>query len=241
MLLILGVELSKETEQMAPSKDTIFNVDQLQALLAELIHELRTPLLTIKGLSKQIPESTEVKTAINKQVDKINTKLDETWSEIAPETSHTDRTLNFLNTDGEPSHQINFNAGKPLKLLIVDDDELIRKIASRIFEQQNYEVVCAPNGEVALNQILAHEFDVVFIDLNMKTISGMELAAAIHKVTDTQIRPTMIGMSNDPRSAEMRQKCLSAGMDTYMEKPLSIERCSQALQQLNLIKNQNPK
>jgi len=74
------------------------------------------------------------------------------------------------------------NDDKPIKLLLVDDEEDFRAAASRALERQGFKVTLAPSGEQALREIRAEVPDVVVLDLRMEGIDGIHTLQEIRKV-----------------------------------------------------------
>jgi DNA-binding response OmpR family regulator len=69
----------------------------------------------------------------------------------------------------------------PYTILIVDDDDPLRLSLSLILERENYRVETAANGEAALECLQSHEYDLIFLDLNMPGMNGIELLVMIHQ------------------------------------------------------------
>lgn len=66
-------------------------------------------------------------------------------------------------------------------ILIVDDEDRLRQSLSFILQKQNYSVETATNGEDALNCLRLHQYDLMFLDLNMPGMSGIDLLVEIHR------------------------------------------------------------
>src|SRR5262245_13599984 len=66
-------------------------------------------------------------------------------------------------------------------ILIVDDDDPLRLSLSLIFQKENYRVDTAANAEAALECLHSHEYDLMFLDLNMPGLSGIDLLLEVHR------------------------------------------------------------
>ena len=66
-------------------------------------------------------------------------------------------------------------------ILIVDDEDHLRLSLSLILQKEDYRVTTAANAEEALDCLKSHEYDLIFLDLNMPGISGIELLAEVHR------------------------------------------------------------
>lgn len=187
--------------------------DALVAEAAALLHDLRTPLLTIRTLAVLLGEvdgKGSPAREIEKQVDRLNDRLDAFWQLIeAP----TDEALDFAKA--EELHAA-------YRVLYVDDDELHQDIGRRMLRKSNCTVVVCANGAEALERCAEESFDLVFLDRNTPILSGVEAARQLTGMAG-QV-PYMVGMSNDPRGSLIREECLDAGMQDYFVKPLTVEK-----------------
>jgi putative nucleotidyltransferase with HDIG domain len=105
------------------------------------------------------------------------------------------------------------------KILVVDDEESIRKICKRILEKQNYEVTEAENGIVALDKLEQQPYDIVVTDLQMSKLGGRELLENIKK---TYKATDVIVMTANP-DAKTAIQCMKIGICDYLVKPFAIE------------------
>ncbi|WP_417460539.1 response regulator [Kordiimonas sp.] len=179
---------------------------------AALLHDLRTPLLTIRTLAVLL-DDINVKASpareIEKQVDRLNERLDAFWRQIEPSA---DGAVDTVAAEPQATYRV----------LYVDDDELHRDIGRRLLVQSGCTVVVCANGAEALERCAEESFDLVFLDRNTPILSGLEAARQLSEKAG-QI-PYLIGMSNDPRGSLVRVECLEAGMQDYFAKPLTVEK-----------------
>ena len=85
----------------------------------------------------------------------------------------------------------------------------------------------ADNGKVALDKIQQVEYDLVFMDCNMPEMDGYEATRLIRKLTNIK-QPRIIALTAHAFK-EDEEKCLKAGMDTFMTKPREIHKVIQIL------------
>ena len=104
------------------------------------------------------------------------------------------------------------------KLLIVDDEEWILKLYRKAFEKKGYIVTTAEGGETALNILKEEEIQVMFLDLNMPGMDGLDLCREIRK-TDTGAR--IFAVTGHPTKFEFSE-CRNAGFDGYFTKPMNL-------------------
>ena len=111
----------------------------------------------------------------------------------------------------------------PLRVLIAEDNAINQKLASRLLENQGHSVVVAADGAQAL-QALAHEsFDLILMDAQMPVMDGFEATAAIRRLEEnTRTHIPIIAMTAHAMVGD-RQRCLKAGMDGYIPKPVHAQ------------------
>lgn len=105
-------------------------------------------------------------------------------------------------------------------ILIVDDEELNRDMLSRRLAREDYFVATATNGRHALQMLATERFDVVLLDLMMPEMDGFETLRQIRK--DTTLRDTPVLMLTAMGDRENVIRCLEAGADDYLLKPVNM-------------------
>ncbi len=121
-------------------------------------------------------------------------------------------------TDGAPS----------LRILLAEDNEINRRLATIMFEREGYHVVCAENGRVALSLLEQQEIDLIFMDVQMPEMDGLEATAAIRAETKWANIP-IIAMTAHAMKGD-REHFLSAGMDDYVTKPIRTKEVLAAIE-----------
>ena len=110
--------------------------------------------------------------------------------------------------------------GRSLNILVAEDNPVNQKLALRLLEKRGHHVVLAGNGKEALIAFENAAFDLIFMDVQMPEMDGLAAAQAIrkreaHRGTHMPIvAMTALAMKGD------RERCLAAGMDNYLTKPL---------------------
>lgn len=84
------------------------------------------------------------------------------------------------------------------------------------------------NGEEAVRFVLNNPCDVVFMDVQMPVMDGLEATRQIHRAMDANRRPVIIAVTANAYSSD-REQCLAAGMDDYLSKPVKVADLSRAL------------
>jgi PAS domain S-box-containing protein len=108
----------------------------------------------------------------------------------------------------------------PLRILLAEDNLVNQKLASRLLENQGHMVVVAADGAQALDTLEQQNFDLVLMDAQMPVMDGFEATAAIRRLEqNTRTHIPIIAMTAHAMVGD-RQRCLEAGMDGYIAKPV---------------------
>jgi two-component system, sensor histidine kinase and response regulator len=108
----------------------------------------------------------------------------------------------------------------PLRILLAEDNLVNQKLASRLLENQGHMVVVAADGAQALDTFEKQSFDLVLMDAQMPVMDGFECTAAIRRLEQaTRAHIPIIAMTAHAMVGD-RQRCLQAGMDGYIAKPV---------------------
>jgi signal transduction histidine kinase/DNA-binding response OmpR family regulator len=120
----------------------------------------------------------------------------------------------------------------PLRVLLAEDNPVNQKLATRLLEKQGHRVVLAPNGKEALAALEREPFDVVLMDVQMPEMDGLEAAALIRRKEEgTGRRVPIIALTAYALKGD-RERCLAAGMDAYLAKPIRPDELARALDNL---------
>ncbi|HXF09291.1 MAG TPA: response regulator, partial [Desulfuromonadaceae bacterium] len=114
----------------------------------------------------------------------------------------------------------------PLRVLLVDDNQINQRVAARIVQQLGYKPDLAYNGKQALEAIDRQPYDLVFMDMMMPEMDGLEATRNIReRQKESAAYPTyssrifIIAMTAQAMPAD-RERCIEAGMDDYLAKPI---------------------
>ena len=116
----------------------------------------------------------------------------------------------------------------PLRLLVADDIPTNREMLKRLFQHLGYKAQLVTNGAEAVEALQLQPFDLVILDVEMPVMNGLAAAREIvRRYPDATRRPKMVALTANTQSGD-REKCLAAGMDDYLSKPVlptHIESC----------------
>jgi len=108
----------------------------------------------------------------------------------------------------------------PLRILLAEDNLVNQKLASKLLENQGHTVVVAADGAQALDTFEKQTFDLVLMDAQMPVMDGFATTAAIRRLEErTRSHIPIIAMTAHAMVGD-RQRCLQAGMDGYIAKPV---------------------
>lgn len=116
------------------------------------------------------------------------------------------------------------------RILIVDDNEMNRKMIARLLTKMNYTYDEASGGDMALDKVLQEKYAVIFMDYRMPEMDGIEVTKRIREMTGAYYKSVpIIAMSADERE-EIQEQFLEAGMNAVLQKPLQKEEVEPVLE-----------
>jgi signal transduction histidine kinase/CheY-like chemotaxis protein len=116
-----------------------------------------------------------------------------------------------------------------LHILLVEDNPVNQRLASRLLEKRGHSVVVAGNGREALGTLEKASFDLVLMDLQMPVMDGFEATAAIRERETSGIHLPIVALTAHAMKGD-REKCLAAGMDGYLTKPIRPQELDEVLE-----------
>lgn len=105
------------------------------------------------------------------------------------------------------------------KVLVVDDDPVVGKSVERVLGSQGYAVICAADGQSALDKLQREDYDMVYADIKMPGMSGLDVAERVR--AHQPWLPVVIITGYGSQANEARAK--AAGVAAFLRKPLSPE------------------
>jgi len=124
-------------------------------------------------------------------------------------------------------------SARPLRILLAEDNPVNQQVASRILEKRGHAVVVVTNGRDAVEALAPGAmapFDVVLMDVQMPEMDGLEATAAIRaREKSSGSHVPIVAMTAHAMEGD-RERCLAAGMDGYVTKPVEAERLVAAVE-----------
>jgi two-component system sensor histidine kinase/response regulator len=123
-------------------------------------------------------------------------------------------------------------SGRRVSVLVAEDTAFNQKFILRLLERWGHTAVLAEDGRKAVAAFSAGRFDLVFMDVQMPEMDGLEAARAIRRVEESRgVRTPIIAMTAHAIKGD-RERCLAAGMDDYLSKPIDAEKLRRMIQRL---------
>ena len=110
--------------------------------------------------------------------------------------------------------------GRPARVLLVEDNLVNQRVAAGLLARRGHQVTLAQNGQEAVERLAHETFDLVLMDLQMPVMGGLDATAAIRareRMTGQHVR--IVAMTAHAMDSD-RERCLAAGMDDYLSKPI---------------------
>ncbi len=105
-----------------------------------------------------------------------------------------------------------------LKILLAEDNQINAVLATTLMRRAGHKVDVAANGEEAVKAVAAGAYDLVFMDMHMPVLDGLEASRRIRALGGRAARVPIVALTANAMTAD-RQKCISAGMNDFLSKP----------------------
>lgn len=123
---------------------------------------------------------------------------------------------------GQQVHNIEPKKGSSLQILLVEDEFINQKVAMKMLTNQGHNVILASDGQQAIDAFVSEPFDIIFMDIQMPEMDGIQTTAAIRELEKQSgegrhvpiVAMTAYAMKGD------RERLMACGMDEYISKPL---------------------
>ena len=117
----------------------------------------------------------------------------------------------------------------PDRVLVVDDERELRDLLGAMLRQEGYEVDVVGDGAEALEALRMRHYDVVLMDCQMPGVDGYQATAELRRREAGGRRTPVIAMTAQAMDGD-RRRCLEAGMDDYISKPMRRAELTEVLE-----------
>ncbi|NUU76702.1 PAS domain S-box protein [Paenibacillus xylanilyticus] len=199
---------------------------------AEKRKQLFEPFYQLENFMTRKPQGTGLGLAISKKL--VELMQGDIWIEESdePGTTFIFTTSFKLNNSEESSRfdrQQQKNRAASLRILIAEDNEVNQLVLSRMIEKKGHFVDHVADGVEAVEAVKRNAYDIVFMDVHMPRLDGFEATKAIKELLGPEACPYIIAVTANAVRGDM-DKCLKAGMDAYVSKPIKRESIMQVME-----------
>ena len=121
-----------------------------------------------------------------------------------------------------------FASRHPYRILVVEDNPVNQRLALMLLARMGYRADMANNGAEAVRSVRRQQYDVVFMDMHMPEMDGLEASRLIHATVPEAERPWIIALTANAMQSD-RDVCLRAGMNDFLSKPIRAGDLRRAL------------
>jgi PAS domain S-box-containing protein len=120
----------------------------------------------------------------------------------------------------EPQPAADRPLARPLRILLAEDTPAGQKVVVRILSKRGHTVVAVADGRETVEQLTRGDFDLILMDVQMPVMDGFQATAAIRALQGEKARLPIVALTAHAMSGD-EQRCLQAGMDAYLPKPIN--------------------
>jgi CheY-like chemotaxis protein/HPt (histidine-containing phosphotransfer) domain-containing protein/anti-sigma regulatory factor (Ser/Thr protein kinase) len=218
-------------DHLMPGMDGVALVREIQRRLGESAPP--TVLLTSSGLRKRELSTVKITAFLGKPI-----KPEALYNLLVPLMGgHIQSSSSIPAVQGVASEDVSaalIQEGKPaaepspLRILVAEDNAINQKVVLRILNRLGHRADVTANGLEVLEALMRQTYDVVLMDVQMPEMDGLEATRLIRKQWPLNRQPRIIALTANAMKGD-EEKCLAAGMNDYVSKPVRVEALAQAL------------
>jgi CheY-like chemotaxis protein len=222
-----SIKISVKKKYVGPSKEMLITSieDTSNGLSAEELNKLLNDKNDIKNQESRITSGV-LHIMISKELISLLDGKFFAASEIGIGTKYSfaidlevGETIIENKNDANIINKVSYKV-KP-KLLLVEDNPISRKVEQKLLQEAGYDVECVENGASAIENVKKGIYDLVLMDIELKDMNGLEATKTIRLLSEEVSNIPIIAVTAHS-SMKDREKCLLAGMNDYISKPINI-------------------
>ncbi|MEE9431781.1 MAG: response regulator [Melioribacteraceae bacterium] len=247
----IAEEIERLKTELLIAENENLNDTNTEEQNSKIIHDLKSPLNSIFGfltlienhhyeteeelieytknakkagehLVQTIDQNFETEKEINTNKD-ISSQVEENTSTEVLDTPN-EEIIDFTFTNFDVQNSLEKN------ILLVEDNPMNQEVEIKLLEKAGYNVFAIETGEEAIEQVKTNKFDLVLMDIELPGISGLEATKEIRNLEE-HLRNIPVIAATARSSMKDREKCLDAGMNDYISKPINISFMKMTIEQ----------
>ena len=127
-----------------------------------------------------------------------------------------------------------------MRVLLAEDNVVNQKLVTRLLERRGHSVTVAANGRLAVQAVNRDHYDVILMDVQMPEMGGFEATAIIREKERAEgVRTPIVALTANAMKGD-NERCLSAGMDAYLSKPIRTNELFDVIESLRKVEMAQP-
>ncbi|MEM9026287.1 MAG: response regulator, partial [Verrucomicrobiota bacterium] len=118
---------------------------------------------------------------------------------------------------------------EPLKILIAEDNKVNQRVLTHMLKRYGHQADLADDGDQATKMAKEKAYDLIFMDVQMPVLSGLEATAKIREDASSASQGAWITALTANATKEDTEECLESGMDSFMSKPIILNKLTENL------------
>jgi len=132
------------------------------------------------------------------------------------------------------------SAGVSLRVLVAEDNAVNQKLVARLLEKRGHFVKIVENGREALESLEQESYDLILMDVQMPEMDGFEATGELRRLEKQSGRHTPVIALTAHAMKGDRERCLAAGMDGYLSKPIRAPELDELLEKYITLREAGP-
>lgn len=200
------------------------NVSNKQPLILRLPNSpMLQPMMATQPVLQSIIHSQAVIVESQSLTNEVKGQFTQSRAEAAGHDAHISQPTNHAIATAAHAHGDSFAKSHPARILIVEDQLLNQKIAVMLLQRLGYTGIdVANNGQEAVSMMVSAGYDLIFMDLQMPVMGGIDATKDIRGNFNLKNQPAIIAMTGHALTG-VREECNEAGMNAFLTKPVSLD------------------